>query len=176
MANGKDVNFGNGLIRQYFLDGFSYSEIRYLLDASNNIQISTRHVNRILRSMNLFRRSINSPTNIVLNAVPTEIRRVLWVSPNDTNTEIKWFECRSRCAIKSLDPKGVEQRSIHRFKRRKYHSVGPNHLWHLDGYDKLKPFGLAIHGAIDDWSRKILWLRVASTNNNPKIVTSYSCV
>ena len=26
---------------------------------------------------------------------------------------------------------------------------GPNFSWHCDGYDKLKPFGIAIHGCID---------------------------
>ena len=25
----------------------------------------------------------------------------------------------------------------------------PNFIWHCDGYDKLKPFGIAIHGCID---------------------------
>lgn len=26
---------------------------------------------------------------------------------------------------------------------------GPNYVWHLDGYDKLKPYGFAIHACID---------------------------
>ena len=26
---------------------------------------------------------------------------------------------------------------------------GLNQAWHMDGYDKLKPFGFPIHGAID---------------------------
>lgn len=25
----------------------------------------------------------------------------------------------------------------------------PNFLWHIDGYDELKPYGFAIHGCID---------------------------
>ena len=33
-------------------------------------------------------------------------------------------------------------------------------MWNLDRYDKLKPFGFPIHGAIDGYSRRILWLRV----------------
>jgi len=28
-------------------------------------------------------------------------------------------------------------------------TMGPNYLWHVDGYDKLKPFGMAISGCID---------------------------
>lgn len=40
------------------------------------------------------------------------------------------------------------------------------------GYDKLKPFGFPIHGAIDGYSRKILWLEVTRSNNKPEIVAS----
>ncbi len=29
------------------------------------------------------------------------------------------------------------------------HMQGPNFCWHLDGYDKLSPFGFHIHGCID---------------------------
>lgn len=44
--------------------------------------------------------------------------------------------------------------------RRCYYSEGPSYVWHLDGYDKLKPYGFPIHGCIDGFSRKILWLEV----------------
>ena len=54
--------------------------------------------------------------------------------------------------------------------RRVYHSSGPNELWHADGYDKLKPYGFPIHGCIDGYSRKILWLQFVKSNNNPSIV------
>ena len=27
--------------------------------------------------------------------------------------------------------------------------AGPNYLWHMDGNDKLKPYGFSIHGCID---------------------------
>ena len=30
---------------------------------------------------------------------------------------------------------------------------GPKFVWHLDGYDKLKPSGFTIHGASDGYSR-----------------------
>ena len=39
-------------------------------------------------------------------------------------------------------------------------------------YDKLKPFGFPIHGAIDGYSRKIMWLEVARSNNNPEVVAA----
>ena len=52
-----------------------------------------------------------------------------------------------------------------------YSSEGPNHILHIDGYDKLKPYGFAIHGAIDGYSRKIMWLRILRSNNNPYVIS-----
>lgn len=46
---------------------------------------------------------------------------------------------------------------------RRYAALGPNFIWHLDGYDKLKPYWFWIHGAIDGYSRRILWLEVGPT-------------
>ena len=38
------------------------------------------------------------------------------------------------------------------------------------GYDKLKPYGFAVHAAICGYSRRILWLEVLRSNNDPQIV------
>ena len=43
----------------------------------------------------------------------------------------------------------------------------------LSGYDKLKPFGFPVHGAIDGFSRKIIWLKVTRSNNKPDIVANF---
>jgi len=69
--------------------------------------------------------------------------------------------------LKEVDPEGCQFRKAHRLKRRTYHCLGPNDTWHIDGYDKLKPFGFSIHGAIDGFSWKILWLEVTRSNNSP---------
>ena len=61
----------------------------------------------------------------------------------------------------------------HRLQRRQYKTKGPNYIWHIDGYDKLKPFGFCIHRAICGYSRRILWLEIGPSNNNPKIITQY---
>ena len=44
-----------------------------------------------------------------------------------------------------LDPEGVQIRKRNRLRRRLYYSQGPNWVWHVDGYDKLKPYGFPIH-------------------------------
>ena len=51
--------------------------------------------------------------------------------------------------MQEVDPAGAQQRRRRKLKRRVYQSQGPNYCWHIDGYDKLKPFGFAIHGCID---------------------------
>ena len=69
--------------------------------------------------------------------------------------------------LKAIDPEETEFRKKNRLKRRVYRNPGPNHTWHLDGYDKLKNWGFPIHGAIDGFSRKIVWLKVTRPNNSP---------
>ena len=52
-----------------------------------------------------------------------------------------------------------------------YKNGGPNCVVHINGYDKLKPFGFSIHGAIDGFSRKLLWLNVVRSNKDPYTVS-----
>lgn len=75
--------------------------------------------------------------------------------------------------MKSLDRHGVELRSRKRFRRRRYLLPGPNFIWHIDGYDKLKPYGFCIHGVIDGYNPRILWLEVGPSNNNPMVTVQY---
>jgi hypothetical protein len=72
-----------------------------------------------------------------------------------------------------IDPVGCEGRKGRRLQRRVYRSKGPNFIWHADGYDKLKPYGITIHVAIDGYSRRIMWAKVAYSNNNPNIIAQY---
>lgn len=46
-------------------------------------------------------------------------------------------------------------------------------MWHIDSYDKLKPYGICINGCIDGFSRNIIWLRAALTNSDPKVIGGY---
>ncbi|KAK7904901.1 hypothetical protein WMY93_017508 [Mugilogobius chulae] len=78
-----------------------------------------------------------------------------------------------RHLLRFLDPDGVEQRRRNRLQRRRYINSGPNFLWHVDSYDKLKPYGICINGAIDGFSRAIIWLHAYSTNSDPSIIAGY---
>ena len=76
-------------------------------------------------------------------------------------------------SLKEIDPIGCELRRKHGIKRRQYINSGPNFAWHIEGYDKLKPWDFPIHGAIDGYSRKILWLKVTRTNNSSDMIGSF---
>lgn len=78
-----------------------------------------------------------------------------------------------RLLLQLLDGEGVDLRSRNRLRRHVYHSHGPSYVWQIDGYDKVKPFGIAISVCIHDFSWKMLWLEVHKTNIDPKIITGY---
>lgn len=52
-------------------------------------------------------------------------------------------------------------------------SNGPDNVWHIDSYDKLKPYDIAINGCIDGFSRKIIWMESNSTNSDPKDIADF---
>jgi hypothetical protein len=76
-------------------------------------------------------------------------------------------------SLAKLDPEGVKNRTRRRLRRRAYSSKGPNFIWHIDGHDKLKPFGFFIHGCIDGFSRRLIWLEVGATNKRPEVIGRY---
>ena len=53
---------------------------------------------------------------------------------------------------------------------RDYFRFGSSFCCHHDNYDKLKPYSLPICGAVDGFPRKVIWLVVCGTNNNPMFV------
>ena len=78
-----------------------------------------------------------------------------------------------RDIINILEPERSARLKKGRLSRRIYSVKGPNQMWHVDGNDKLKPYGFEIHGCIDGYSRKLLWLEVGTSNKNPTIILNY---
>ncbi|KAH3728273.1 hypothetical protein DPMN_054227 [Dreissena polymorpha] len=98
--------------------------------------------------------------------------KTIWKLVN-TTTNVKVTQETTRCVLKVIDPEGVALRSAHRMRRKVYTNNGPNFTIHIDGYDKLKPFGIATHGAVDGFSRYILWLEACYSNNDPRIIAGF---
>ena len=61
-----------------------------------------------------------------------------------------------RKALVDIDPEGVSMRKKKTIKRGTYETNGPFEMFHIDGNDKLKRFGFAIHGRIDGFNRKLI--------------------
>ena len=167
------------LIKFYFSLGVNHREILYYLAHLNGIVISMRTLRRILKTAGLFKRKHYSD---VLN-VSMYIVELLHTSSKSHGYKFVHLKCLQagfivtqktvRLLLQILDAEGVEFRKRRRIKRRSYFNHGPNFCWHVDGYDKLKPYGICISGAIDGYSRHMLWLKAFSTNNDPAVIAGY---
>ena len=167
------------VLKNYFTAVFSYKDICNFLFRFHRIKIAIPHLNRLLRQCNLQRRGNHSNIKTVIKFNQDELkgssscfgyRYMLQKLRSSGLTAVKETV---RLILKSLDPVAVDRRKGRKLTRREYHSFGPNHTWNIDGYDRLKPFGIAIHGAIDGFSRRILSLKLSLSNNNPKVIVNY---
>ena len=80
--------------------------------------------------------------------------------------------------MQELDPEGLESRAVgvkNKKKKQCFTARGPNWVHSVDGHNKLMgfqndTFPLAIYGSIDTASRKLLWLRIWTTNREPRLI------
>lgn len=65
-----------------------------------------------------------------------------------------------------MDPVGYTRRAynLNQQSRGEYIVPGPDYLWSIDGYDKLKPWGIEIYAGIDAYSRYVCWVYIGITN------------
>jgi len=80
---------------------------------------------------------------------------------------------RVRDSLLRVDPTGLHARCRNILHRRKYRVASPNALWHLDGYHKLIRWKFIVHGAIDGFSRLIVYLKVASNNFSATVLKHF---
>jgi len=159
--------------------GYNQSEIVNSLLVNHYKVISERHLRRHLRRLGLFRRRQHSDVVEVALYILKEVElygqllgyRMMHVKCLRAGFVVSRETVRR--LIKLLDPEGVNLRSKRCIVRRRYLSKGPNFVWHLDSYDKLKPYGICISGCIDGFSRKIMWLQAYRTTSDPKIIAGY---
>lgn len=167
------------LVAYYYSLNYTSADICGFLLCVHNIAITLRQLKRIKQRLKLKRAYFLSPMRTVLQKIQ-ELHsqgfsnygyRFMWklltsvYGMNVTQETV-------RLTLRALDPGGVYLRSQRRLRNRLYHNKGPNFLLHVDGYDKLKPYGIAIHGAIDGFSRKLLWLKAGHSNNDPLLIAN----
>lgn len=166
-------------IERYFKRGFTTNEILDLLAVSHGVVLSKRTLERFLSKKKLWRRKNKTDVAEVAAFIEQQLQtsgqcqgyrwmhQKCWLNGIVTDRETV------RILLRLLDGEGVDLRSRNRLRRRVYHSCGPNYVWHIDGYDKLKPFGIAISGCIDGFSRKMIWVEAYKTNNDPRVIAGY---
>ena len=178
--NGRDLQ---QIIQDYFMQGYSNFEVLAFLACIHGVPMAMRTLKRRLNRLGL--RRANRRNDSCLTDIVTAI---LDEMEGSVGSFVGYREMTRRLrlrhsivvrrvtvmrALQVIDPEGVRNRRAHRLQRRKYRTPGPIFLWHLDGWDKLKPYGFCVHGCVDGFSRRILWLEVGSTNNNPNVIVDY---
>ena len=145
----------------------------------HGVKMSLRTLKRHLRSLALKRRNtiINyqecrrAVTELVQGPGNLRGYRAIWHSLQLQGMRVPRSIVQQ--IVHEVDPEGIDVRRSRRLRRRVYWNIGPNYAWHCDGYDKLKPYGFPVHGCIDGYSRKILWLYVTKSNNFPSNIAAY---
>lgn len=182
-VTGEDGFVLQEVIASYFNQGYTNSEIIGFLAMIHGVVIGLSTLKRWLRRLRLKRaqRANESPLEDIVSAILLEM-------DGSVGSFVGYREMTRRLRIKHhllvrrdtvmrslriIDPEGVQLRKRRRLKRRKYNTPGPNFLWHMDGWDKLKPYGFCVHAGIDGFSRRLLWLEVSTTNKNPNVVVDY---
>ena len=137
----------NELIEKYFHMGLQAAEILGFMVNIHSFTLSIRQLKRILRARGCQRRKEPSDFDEVVRVIEIELassssllgyRAMHQKLTNDHGLVVTRNVVRQ--ILKVVDPEGVEARSRHRLRRRRYCAKGPNYIWHIDGYDKLKPF------------------------------------
>lgn len=163
------------LIIEYFSLGFKHTEIRAFLKSLHGYTIAARTLKRKLSRLGLYRRKCYSPINDVVRFIENELKTsgqlhgYRWMHLRCLQNNLVVTQGIVSEIQRLLDPKGHDFRKRKRLRRRQYFNKGPDYLWHVDSYDKLKPYGLCINGCIDGFSRYIIWLRIGPTSSDPKV-------
>ena len=89
---------------------------------------------------------------------------------------INIFVTRQKVAesLMRVSPQLARYRQSHSVSRHVYDVPAPNYLWYIDGLHCLIRWKIVIHGAIDGYSRRILYLK-GSDNNRAETVFALFC-
>ncbi len=168
------------LIRLYFELGLSNKEILECFAIGHNRILSNRTLKRITSGLSLYRRKHQSDIVKVASFIFNEIANKTvymhgyrWMHSKCIQAGFVVSERAVRMMIGILDREGLFFRRRHRLRRWRYGNNGPNAVWHIDGCDKLAPYGIYIHGCVDGFSRHTIWMRVSKTNKDPAVIAGY---
>ena len=164
-------------IRYYFSRKYEYNTILNFLDKYHDIKMSKRTLLNRLKEYGLSQRNCEIDEALLREHISKELEgpgRLLGYRAMWRKLHLKYGinvpQSSVEMLLREMDPEGTRLPQARRLKRRKYTNPGPNYCWHADGYDKLKPYGLPIHGCIDGFSRRVIWIKLEMTNNDPQVI------
>ena len=155
--------------------GYGFSIIKI----SEMLGVSAKTVSRRIKHFNLKEEvpKYTSISNEDLDVIVAEIYRQfpncgirrMKGFLNARGVRLQWERVRS--SLWRIDPSGILMRTmqLNLVSRRHYSVPGPLFLWHLDGNHKIIRWGFVIHGCVDGYSRRVMYLK-ASTNNKADTV------
>lgn len=169
------------LLHQCHRLGFSRTEALDHLRDAYHIPITFKILKTISRQIGINWRQDDLQAGRITRAELTEIMQMA-IAGEDADAgyrclqaalAIRQIRVRRSTVIElmhEIDPEGVALRRQRALKRRRFFTHGSNYIWSSDGHDKLKPFGIAIYGCVDAWSRKVLSFEVGVNNSDPRWV------
>ena len=157
----------------YLRYGFAVSKIAQLFS------VSTKTIRRRIESYNL-QHEVQQYADIPDVELMSVVEGILREFPNCGIRRMKGFLTakgllvqwrRVRQAMWCVDPEGVLLRAtqLNVVNRRRYFVPGALALWHLDGNHKLIRWRFVVHGCVDGYSRRVMFLH-CSTNNKASTV------
>ncbi len=156
--------------------GYSWSEISKIL------QVSRWTVHRRVREFNL--QHLDRFSDICDDELDQLIRGYISRHGNTTGESyligfiksqgIRVQRDRVRSSLTRVDPENTALRWACVITRRVYSVPGPNALWHIDGNHALIRWKFVVHGCIDGFSRRIMYLLCADNNRLDTVVNVFA--
>lgn len=175
-------------LKKLSIEGYKQKEI---LDfVSKDFSLYSWSLRTLQRRLNFFgiKHTTNTARPLLVNAIYKELagpgRLLGYRAMHNKVRQVHGLAVgrdRVHSVMKELDPEGLtNRRPCAKQNKPKKHFVsrGPNFVHSLDGHDKMMgfqnhTFPIAIYGCIDTCSRKILWIKVWTSNSNPNQIARF---
>jgi len=165
------------MLEFYIENGFTTKEISQMLNVSEST------IKRRISKYKMYIRDTYS--DLTDSQLDKEIEDILKEFPNTgykcmrgflLHRSIKIQENRVRLSMRRVDPEGIMLRTMQSrpIFRRKYSVAGPLSLWHMDGNHKLIRYKMVIHGCVDGFTRKIIYLSCLNNNRSSNVLKLFT--
>ena len=110
---------------------------------------------------------LDAVLSILVSRFPQNGIVMMWGHLKSINIFVTWQKVAE--SLMRVTPELIHHRQSIAISRRVYNVPAPNYLWHMEGLHCLVRWKIVIHGAIDGYSRRILYLH-ASDNNRAETI------